>query len=82
MEQLENLSITRQFHVSRDHINNALNWLIANNPLHADVTNMTYSRDLDINQFMSHQPFEENIVEEIHISPYICVNNNNISQLI
>lgn len=36
-EHLENLSVTRQFSVSREKLIAALTWLIANNPLYKDV---------------------------------------------
>ena len=37
-EHLENLEITREYTISRSRIYDALRWLVANNPLHRDVT--------------------------------------------
>ena len=37
-ERLKNINITRQFSVSRKKVYDALNWLVANNPLYKDIT--------------------------------------------
>lgn len=51
-EFLENLSITREFRISKRRVSAALDWLIANNQLYSDVENVTNDIEFKAEDFI------------------------------
>lgn len=46
-ESLEDIYLIREFHIKKNKIDQALHWLIRNNPLYRDVDNITSSQNYD-----------------------------------
>src|SRR5258705_10304587 len=73
-EELENLNITREFTVSRERLDKALEWLILNNPLYRDVSNVSRTVITDASIFIrQHQDVEQN--DEDEGRAYVPINN-------